>query len=224
MVRTPIAAVAVLTAAPAVYAAARGHHDLSFPVAVASIVGGATVAFAVDDPAESTLTPCPVPRSTRRWLRAALITVAVAVSWAVVAVSAHVADYSVTPLRPRIVETAAAAAFAVAFAARAARDGSDSPGLAAITATLLTFAVSSGLALSLGWLPQLGHPQHTNRWWMVAGAAALGAWWWSRDPSSRSAPVPRFGSRPGPLSPEGHDLHVCTETHHRPIRRPFTGE
>ncbi len=188
MVRTPVAAMAVLIAAPSVYAAARGHHDLSFPVTVASVVGAATVAFAVDDPAQSTLTPCPVPRSTRRWARGGLISLAVASSWAVVVVSAHAADYSLTPLRPRIAETAAAAAFAVAFAARAGRDGSDSPGLAAVTATLLTFAVSSGLALTITWLPQLGHPQHATRWWGVAFAAATAAWWWSRDPSARIRP------------------------------------
>jgi hypothetical protein len=185
MVRTPVAAVAVLAAAPSVYATARGHHDLSFPVTVASVVGAASVAFAIDDPAEATLTPCPVPRSTRRWTRGALISLAVVASWVIVVVSAHAADYSLNPLRPRIAETAAAAAFAIAFAVRAGRDGSDSPGLSAVTATLLTFGVCSGLALSITWLPQLGHPQHATRWWIVASAAATAAWWWSRDPSAR---------------------------------------
>lgn len=186
MIRTPVVAVAVLIAAPAVYAAARGHHDLSFPVTLASIVGAASIAFAIDDPAEATLTPCPIHRCARRSIRVALIAVALAASWAVVAVSAHAAGYALGSLRNRLAETLAAGAISVAFAARAGRDGSDSPGLAAVTATILAFSVSSGLAINLTWLPQLGNPTHTTRWWIVAAIAAAAAWWWSRDPSART--------------------------------------
>jgi hypothetical protein len=186
MARTPVAAVIVLVAAPTVYAAARGEHDLSFAVGLAAVLGAASLAFAIDDPAEVSLTPCPVPRSSRRWIRAALIAVGVVASWLVVAVSASAADYAIGSLRARAAETAAAGAVSVAFAARAARDGSDSPGLAAVTATLIAFGVSSGLAIALAWLPQMGNPTHATRWWMVAAAAAAAAWWWSRDPAART--------------------------------------
>lgn len=185
MWRTPVLGVAALAAAPAVYAAARGQHDLSFPVTVALIAGAASLGFAVDDPAEATLTPCPIPRAARRSVRAGLIAITIGLSWALVALSAHVAEYRIGPLRPLLAEAAAAAAISVAFAARAARSGSDSPGLAAVTATLLAFAVSSGMALYVTWVPQLGNQLHTTRWCAVSTVAASAAWWWSRDPSTR---------------------------------------
>jgi hypothetical protein len=185
MWRTPVLGVAVLVAAPAVYAAVRGNHDLSFPVTLAAVTGAAGLGFAIDDPAEATLTPCPTPRASRRTARAGLIAITVAASWAIVALSAHAANYHIGPLRIRLAETAAAATISLAFAARAARSGSDSPGIAAVTATLLALGTSSGLALYLTWLPQLGHPLHTTRWWIIAAIAATVAWWWSRDPSAR---------------------------------------
>ncbi len=185
MTRTPVAAIAMLATAPAVYAWARGHHDLSFPVTLASTTGAASLGFVVDDPAEATLNACPIPRAVRRWNRAGLIAIAIAACWTIVAVSAHAADYALGPLRVRLAETVAAAAISVAFAARAGRDGSDSPGLAAVTATLLALAVNSGLALQFTWLPMIGNPQHTIRWLTVAAVAGTVAWWWSRDPAAR---------------------------------------
>lgn len=183
--RTPVLGVAVIAAAPAVYAAARGYDDLSFAVAVASIAGASCLGFAVDDPAEASLNPCPVPRAARRWIRAVLISVVVALSWLVVLLSARAADFSLDPLRTRLAEAAAAAAIALAFAARAARDGSDSPGLAGVAATVMAISVSSGLSVYLTWLPQFGHPLHTTRWCVVALAAGSAGWWWSRDPAAR---------------------------------------
>lgn len=185
MLRTPVLALAVLSAAPAVYAAARGHHDLSFPVTLASITGAAGLSLAVDDPAEATLTPCPVARSSRRTARVGLIAVTLAASWVIVAICANAANYDIELFRTRLAETVAAATISMAFAARAANAGSDSPGIAAVTATLVTFGTVSGLALYLTWLPQLGHPPHTTRWWIIATFAAAFAWWWSRDPSTR---------------------------------------
>lgn len=194
MWRTPVIGVAVLGAAPAVYAAARGNADLSFPVTVAAITGAASLGFAVDDPAENTLTPCPIPRASRRVVRAVLIAIAVAASWTVVAVASHTAGHELGPLTNRLAETAAAAAISMAFAAGAARAGSDSAGLAAVTGTLVALGVSSGLATVFTWLPQLGHPLHTTRWWTLAAVATLAASWWSRDPSVRS-PAPDKGFR-----------------------------
>jgi hypothetical protein len=185
MWRTPVLGVVVLLAAPAVYAAARGNHDLSFPVTLAAIAGAGSFGFAVDDPAEVTLTPCPIPRAARRSVRSGLIGIAVAVGWGVVAVSAHIADYQLGPLRIRVAEGAAAAAVSMAFAARAGRAGSDSPGFAALTATLIAFGASSGLSLYFTWLPMVGDPLQTTRWWIVAAVAAVAAWWWSRDPAAR---------------------------------------
>jgi hypothetical protein len=185
MWRTPVLALALLITAPAIYAAARGHHDLSFPVTLAAITGAAGLSLAVDDPAEVTLTPCPIPRASRRMARIGLIAITLAASWVVVAISANVANYDIGLLRTRLAETVAAATLSMAFAARAANAGSDSPGIAAVTATLVTFGTLSGLALYLTWLPQLGHPPHTTRWWIIAAIAATFAWWWSRDPSAR---------------------------------------
>lgn len=185
--RTPVVALALLVAAPAVYAAARGHHDLSFAVTLASIAGAASLGFAMDDPAEATLTSCPVPRSVRRSIRAGLIAMIVLASWAVVALAAHVADYQIGTRSSRLAESAAAAAISWAFAARAAQSGSDSPGLAAVTATLLALGTCSGLALYFTWLPQLGYPFHSTRWWVLAAVVSVVAMWWSRDPAARAA-------------------------------------
>jgi hypothetical protein len=199
LVRTPVFGVAFLAAAPSVYAAARGEADLSFTITLAAVVGAATLGFAVDDKAEMTLVACPTPRATRRLVRGGFIAVAVVVSWVVVGLSARVADYSVGSLRPRLAETVAAAALSFAFAVRAGRSGSDSSGLAAVTATLLAMGVSSGLSFHLTWLPQLGHPLHRTRWWLVAAVAGICAWMWSRDPASRL--TPRAIARPD--RPEG---------------------
>ena len=185
MWRTPVLGVAMLISAPAVYAAARGQSDLSFPVLLAVIAGGASLGLAVDDPAESTLTPCPVPRASRRAMRAAMIAATIATSWAIVAICTQIADHPIGRLQPRLAEAAAAATISFAFASRAALAGSDSPGIAAITGTIAAFGISSGLALYLTWLPQIGQPAHTSRWWAVAAIGATAAWWWSRDPSSR---------------------------------------
>lgn len=185
MWRSPVLGVAVLVAAPAMYAVLRGEHDLSFPVSLAAIVGASSVAFAVDDVAEATLTPCPTSRATRRFLRAVMIAVVMLVSWGVVAVAVRASDASAGPMRIRIPEAAAAASISAAFAARAGRHGADRPGLASLVATLLVFATVSGVALRLTWLPQVGHPLHSDRWWIVAAATASCAAWWSRDPSAR---------------------------------------
>jgi hypothetical protein len=208
MTRTPVAALAVLATAPAVYAWARGHHDLSFPVTLASITGAASLGFAVDDPAEATLTACPTSRAVRRWVRAGLISIAIAACWTIVAFSAHAADYPLGSLRVRLAETVAAAAISVAFAARAGRDGSDSPGLAALTATLIVLAVSSGLALQITRLPLIGNPQHTTRWWTVAAAAGTAAWWWSRDPAARVSIAIDSLRRAVPTLPKQHNPEV----------------
>lgn len=186
MWRTPVLGVAVLVAAPAVYAAARGNDDLSFPITLAVVVGAASLGLAVDDPAEASLTPCPTPRSSRRWARTGLIAISVAASWAVVAICSHTVGYQLRPVRGQLAEAAATAAISVAFAARVARSGSDSSGLAALTGTLLALSTSSGLSTYFTWFPQLDHPLHTTRWWVVATVAGLAAWWWSRDPASRS--------------------------------------
>ena len=188
--RTTVLGAALLAAAPAVYAALRGEHNLSFAVSVAAIAGAATLGFAVDDPAEATLAPCPVPRATRRTCRAAFIVIAIGMSWTVVAKAARAADYAVGPLSDRAPETLAAAMVALAFASGASRAGSDSPGLAALVATVLAVAASSGMSLYLIWLPQLGDPSHRGRWWIVAVVGAGGSWWLSRDPSKRR-PSPR---------------------------------
>ena len=197
MLRTPMLGLAALTATPAIYAAARGHHDLSFPVTLATIIGAASLALALDDPAETSLTACPTTRAARRWMRAGLISVTIAGAWALVAASAHHADYAFEPWRIRLVEAATAAAISLAFAAAATHHGATTPGVAAAAATLLTLAVSSGLALRIAWLPQLGNPHHEARWWTVAAIAVMLAYWWARDPASRSPHPSRAHIRGG---------------------------
>ncbi|MDH4076097.1 MAG: hypothetical protein OEW29_09190 [Acidimicrobiia bacterium] len=202
MLRTPVLGLGALTAAPAIYAAARGHRDLSFAVTLATIVGAASFALAFDDPAEASLTACPTGRSVRRSMRAGLISISVAGAWVLVAASAHHADYSLEPWRIRLVEAAAAAAISLAFAAAAARHGSTTPGVGAVVATVLTLAVGSGLALRIPWLPQLGNPHHDGRWLTVIAIALTAAYWWSRDPASRGLPLGRAHS-PGGAAVQG---------------------
>lgn len=210
MIRTPVLGLAGLTAAPAVYAAARGYHDLSFPVTLATVGGAASLSLAFDDPAEASLTACPTPRATRRWMRAGLISITVAGAWALVVASAHYADYALDPWRIRLVEAAAGATISLVLAAAATRQGSTTPGVAAAATTLLLLAVTSGLALRIGWLPQLGNPHHTGRWWAVAAVAVAIGSWWSRDPASRGPHLSRAPVRSGPAQ---------IEPNHRCLRR-----
>ena len=184
MTRTPLGAVIAIAAAPSVYAAARGHQDLSVFITWAGLSGATCAGFAMDDAAEVTLSSCATPRSTRCWTRAALIAAAVALCWAAVAISVHLAGAPLGPVRGRLPETTAALAMSVAFASRLVRDGTHPAGLAAVMSTLMTIAASSALSLYVEWLPQVGRRDHGPRWWMVAALAALGAWWWSRDPAA----------------------------------------
>lgn len=202
MIRTPVLGLAALTAAPAVYAAARGHNDLSFAVTLATVVGAASLSLALDDPAEASLIACPTSRAARRWMRAGLISMTVAGAWALVAASAHYADFALEPWRIRLVESAAAAGISLAFAAAATRQRSTTPGVAAAATTLLLLAVTSGLALRITWLPQIGNPHHTSRWWAVAAPAAAIGCWWSRDPASRIPHLSRAPWRSGPAQIE----------------------
>lgn len=202
MLRTPVLGLAALTVTPAAYAAARGHHDLSFPVTLATLLGAASLSLALDDPAEASLTACPTARAARRWFRAGLILISVAGAWALVAAVAHHAGHALGPWQLRAVEASAAAALSLAFAASATRQGSTTPGVAAAAASLLTLAVTSGLARQIAWLPQLGNPHHTARWLGVAAIAATVAYSWSRDPASRNRhpgrPLVRNGTSPAP--------------------------
>ena len=186
--RGPLPGYLLLLGAPALYALARGHRDLTMATTFLAIAGPPVVALAFDDPVEATLNACPTTRNTRRRARAALIVAALATVAAVVAIAIAATGADTGPIRDRMPESAAAAAVSLAAAACAARAGISSPGVAAALATPLTMATTTGLSIGLksfDFLPQIGNPYHANRWWIIAATAATVTWWWSRDPASR---------------------------------------
>lgn len=191
MARSPVPAAAVVAAAPALVALARGHRDLATGTTFLVVAGAATLGLAVDDPAAATLDACAIPRGARRVARAALVALVVVAATAVVVAAADATGTPLGPMRDRVPEAVAAAALSVALAARAARDGVPHPGLPAAATTVLAMATATGLSgasAHLAWLPQVGNPGHVVRWWTIAAVAGGCAWHWSRDPGAPRMP------------------------------------
>lgn len=176
-----------LAAAPAVLTVAMGGTNLSGAAVASSLVAGALMGFAIDDPAAAVFAASPTSLLVRRLHRVAvLLVMAAAVAGVVALLVALVHDGPAISLSQRAREGAAAAGLATAAATwLARRTGERRPGSFGLVLGLLGPLVVSALAWRVQGLPTLGTAQNGPRWWWVAAAAGAAAAWWSRDPARR---------------------------------------
>ena len=180
------AATAALAAIPAVVTVARGDAVVSVPLVVAALVAGATLSWAVDDPAADLLGAMPVSSPVRAALRVACVAAVAALGMVLTALVVAVGPGLPSDLGDRMPEASAAAAVALAVGFLAARRGERTAGPLGVTAGVLGSAVVAGLAFR--W-PNLfpafmASPAH-DRWWIVVAVAAVAAARAGRVPGRR---------------------------------------
>ncbi len=175
-----------LAAIPVVVTALRGDPTLSTPFLLACLLGGATLGWAVEDPAADLLAPLPVSAATRTALR--LMTVAVV---AAVGVALAVGVAAIGPGLPpdaggRLAEATAAAALAITVGLVAARRGERGTGPIGVTAGVLGTGFVAAFAYR--WpsqLPTFGPGPTHDRWWLLTALALAVATRAGRDPGRR---------------------------------------
>lgn len=186
-----IAALAALAALPTVVTVAQGGRDLELALVAAALVGGAAIAFGVDDDAAAVLAPSPTTLVWRRATSILAATLIVATGWAaVLVVGGATVAISTQELRSLGVEAVTAAGVGIAAAAWISRDrDQERTGLAGAATAIVSMLFITVLAMRYPWLPALGRAQNHDRWLWVAGIAWAGVWWTARDPAAR----PRWG-------------------------------
>lgn len=181
-----LAAALGLAVAPTAVVVLVGGRDFRVAFVAAAVIGGATAAFSVEDPAGETLSASPTSLARRRALRLTTIALAAVVTWALlVAVVVAFGTVTASDLERRVTEALAVAGVAGAIAGLAHRRGipGAAPGGAALGA--LGVLVASALAQRFRELPALLSAHHHERWWLVAATAwGVTAWTW-RDPARR---------------------------------------
>jgi hypothetical protein len=182
-----IGGIVLLVVAPTLVTVMRSGDDLMLASTAAAVVGGSGLAYAVDDDAAVVLAASPIPLVVRRAIRILAATALVAIGWTLVVVAGWSTDLLAgLPTADLAVETVTAAGVGVAAAGWITRDGTpDRAGLAGTTTGVVLMLVITSLAMRYPWLPALGQPQNHARWWWVAGAAWVIAWWTARDPAAR---------------------------------------
>lgn len=173
-------------AVPALVTVARGDPVVSAPLVVASLVGGAALGWAADDPAAELLGSMPLSSPLRLRLRGLLVATVAALGVAATVLLVAVGPGLPGDLTDRVPEAAAAAALALAIGLVAARRGERQAGPIGVTAGLL--APTTVAVLAYRWpavLPSyLPSPAHV-RWWIVAAIAGVIAARAGRDPARR---------------------------------------
>jgi hypothetical protein len=170
-------------AVPTAVAVGRGREDLAGVLVVLALATGASLGWAVEDPAAEVLGAAPLAPLRRP----ARVGWAVALAGILTAVVLLAAGAGWATWTPRLPEAAAAAGLALGAGTVAAQRGNDAA-LTAVTAGLLGPVVVAALAnrwpgVFPGFLPG---PLH-GRWWWLAGvgvAATIGA---GREPFRRRA-------------------------------------
>lgn len=181
-VRT-IGAALALAATPTVAVALQGDRDLSGAMVAAAIVGAATVAFFVEDPAGETLSASPTSLGRRRALRLSAIALGLAVTCTVlVAIAALRGSVTADDLTQRAAEIAAVSGLAAAVGGWTHRRGTAAAGPMGALAGALGVLLISSLAQQYHQLPAVSTIEQHERWWLVAMVSWAVAAWSSRDP------------------------------------------
>lgn len=175
-----------LAMAPAIVTVARGGTDVSTALIVASLVAGAVLGWAAEDPAADLLAPMPVSSPMRAALRMAWVAAVAAIGVAAGGLIVALGPGLPVDRGDRLPEAMAAAALSLAIGFVLARRGERGAGAAAVTAGVLGTAFVAALAFR--WptvLPSfMAGPLH-DRWWIIAASAAVVAARASRDPGRR---------------------------------------
>jgi hypothetical protein len=186
--------VSLLAVTPTVMTVVRAGHDVRLALVAAAVVGGAGLAYAIDDDAESLLAASPTSLANRRAARLAAALVLSLVSWGIALAVVGSAGLSTDGrLAGLAAEALAASGVAVAIAATVRRElGLDHTGLVGASAGVTAVLFLTLMSMRYSWLPRVGESGSTGRWLWVALAGWATVGWASRDPA---APVP--GRRPG---------------------------
>lgn len=180
--RGTIAAVLAMAATPSTVLLLQGADDFTGAVTAAVLLGGATAAYFVDDPAGETVSACPISLGRRRLLRLTAIALGVAVTLvAVILMAVGGGPTASLHLADDAAELLAVSGLAAASAGLVARSGGAAPGSTGAVAGALSALVISALAVRFSAFPTLASPAHHDRWWIVAVAGWVVAAWTSRD-------------------------------------------
>lgn len=194
LLRTPALAVAVAAGVPVAVVVVRQGTDLALAPMLGALVGGASLAFAVDDASAGTVAAVPVPLGMRRAIRAALIAAVAVGAWFGSLAVADADGYVVGPPRGLLAPTIATAGTALALAAGLDRRDEPAAAAAGSFGALLAVATSATLAMRWPWFPTPLPGASTRAWWTIALVAWLATAWYCRDPAGR---LPGFaGLRP----------------------------
>jgi hypothetical protein len=175
-----------LASLPAVVIVVGGGVELGVAMVLLVLGTGASVAWAVDDPAEDLLASTPVSAPVRAAVR--ILAAAIVAGMVTAATLGFVAAGPGLPtdLGDRVSEGAAAAAVGLAVAFSAARRGDRTAGATGAVSGILLPAVVAGLALRWPtWFPSFGAGDLHARWWLVVAAGLLVVARSGRDPFRR---------------------------------------
>lgn len=180
------AATLALAMAPTVVIVIVNGRKVGNGLIVAFLLGGAALAWSVEDPVGEAFVALPVSSAARRGLRVMFVGLIVAGGLAVTVAVAAIGPGVPRDWVDRLPELAAATSVALAVGLVGNRSGERAPAAIGITAGVLGVIVIAALAMR--WptmLPRLAAgPMHV-RWWAIAGAGALVAIWVGRDPGRR---------------------------------------
>jgi hypothetical protein len=185
----PLGVISALVAAPTVMTVARAGDDLGWALIAAAVVGGAGLAYAVDDDAADLLAASPTTLAARRAARIVATALVVAVGWFVVLVVGWTAGVlRGARIGDLAIEAIAAAGIAVAVASGLRRDlGAERVGMLGAATAVVAMLFVTILATRYAWMPALGTTRNHDLWLWLACAAWLGVWWTVKDPAGRRA-------------------------------------
>ena len=162
----------VLASVPTGYSVLR-DWSIDVPLLVVSLVSGAALAFAADDPAADLLRSTPPPPWMRFGLRLTVVAATVSGVLAVVLAALALGPGWPDAIVDRVPEALAAASIGTAFGVVLANRGERGAGAMGVTAGFLVPVVIAGLAYR--WparFPGLA-PGPTHQWWWAITAAAV---------------------------------------------------
>jgi hypothetical protein len=164
----------------------RSTGDLDVPIVLLCLVAGASLGWAVEDPAAELLAPLPIGAPFRLGVRLCGAAVVASLLLAATACIVAVGPGLASGTTDRLPEALSAGAVAVAAALLAARQGHRIVGAGGVTGGLLV--TGSVAALAVRWPDQLptfmASAAHHRWWWRALVAVALSARL-ARDPARR---------------------------------------
>jgi hypothetical protein len=158
---------------PTTITVARGGTNLFGASIFAAVVGGAALAWAVDDGGGDGLAATPISSSRRLVMRMVAVSGVASLWWTLAAAVAAVGPGLPPTLGLRTAEATAAAAIAAAVALIAARHGETSVGPLGVIAGVLGTVTVAALAMRWAWIPTFLPTSAHGRWWLVATAGAV---------------------------------------------------